>query len=166
MGGASIRRRHVPVLLYIMQAEDPALSISVRWSGRVLYNSESRFIFHCLRARVEGNMELRCKFPVHGSLGTFDRNGNCHSYLFKGWNSFTLPSALFCTRRQHEVPATDREDIWKEKTSLVFQKLHHPVILFYYLFFLFYSQMVGTNNAHEKEVAFSCLYLERSRWNR
>lgn len=106
-GGASIRRQHVHVFLYIMQSEYPVLGISITLSGSVLHDPESRFIFHCLRAGVEGNTELRRKLPVPARLGTFDRNGNCHSYLF------TLPSALSCTRRQYEVPTTDREDIWK-----------------------------------------------------
>lgn len=51
-GSASIRRWHVHVFLYIREPEDPVLGISITLSNTVFYDSESRFIFHCLRARV------------------------------------------------------------------------------------------------------------------
>lgn len=39
------------------------MGICTTLSATVLYDPESRFIFHYLRARVGGNIELRCKFP-------------------------------------------------------------------------------------------------------
>lgn len=111
------------------------MGISITLSDTVLYDPESRFIFHYLRASVGGSMELRCKFPHVPGLEPLTEMGIA---TLMGCNSFTLPSALSCTRRQNEVPSTDREDIRKEKTSVVFQKSYHSVISFYYFFFFFF----------------------------
>lgn len=75
-----IRRWHIHAFQYIMQQKDPVLGISIALTDIVLYDSESRFIFHILRARVGGNMELRCKFPQNARLGILDRNGDCHLF--------------------------------------------------------------------------------------